>query len=284
MNPDLSDRPPVRLNKFIAESGVCSRREADRFIEEGKVWVNGQVAEMGTKVTAEDEVKLNGKLIKPQNKERFAFIAFNKPVGIVSTTDSAEPNNLLSVVKHSQRVFPIGRLDKDSQGLLFMTSNGDLVNKILRAGNAHEKEYIVTVDKPITQDFIRGMGNGVPILGQMTKKCKVTMLSRFVFRIILVQGLNRQIRRMAEHFGYRVKKLERIRIMHIKLGDIAPGTWRELTPAELDTLMKAIAHSSSEAPPGHRRKAPAKQAARPTTKKPRSKPQNKPHIQRNKSR
>ena len=258
MTQDQNERPPVRLNKFIAESGVCSRREADRFIEAGNVWVNGRVAEMGTKVTTEDEVKLNGKVIKAQNKERFAFIAFNKPVGIVSTTDSAEPNNLLSVVKHPQRVFPIGRLDKDSQGLLFLTSNGDLVNKILRAGNRHEKEYVVTVDKPITQDFIRGMGNGVPILGQMTKKCKVTMLSRFVFKIILVQGLNRQIRRMAEHFGYRVKKLERIRIMHIKLGDIAPGTWRDLTGTELDTMMKAIEHSSSEAPAGHRRKSPNK--------------------------
>lgn len=251
----------VRLNKFISESGYCSRREADRLIADGKVTINGQPAEMGTQVQANDDVRVNGQAIAATDKSEFAFIAFNKPVGIVSTTDSAEKDNLLSVVKHPERVFPIGRLDKDSQGLLFLTSNGDLVNKILRAGNQHEKEYVVTVDKPISAEFLQGMRSGVPILGTMTKKCKVTRLSAFVFKIILVQGLNRQIRRMCEHFGYRVKKLERIRIMNVRLEGIASGQWRDLTAKEMADLLESIKHSSSEAPPGHRRRKPPTQAA-----------------------
>ena len=252
----MPDIRTVRLNKFISESGICSRREADRLIEASKVTVNGRIAEIGSPITPTDEVRVNGTLIKPTNKERFAFIAFNKPVGIVSTTDSAEKDNLLSVVKHKERVFPIGRLDKDSQGLLFLTSNGDLVNKILRAGNNHEKEYVVTVDKPITAEFLAGMRSGVPILDTVTKKCKVARLSAFVFKIILVQGLNRQIRRMCEHFGYRVKKLERIRIMNVRLDGIRSGEWRDLTQKELAELMDSIKHSSSEPPAGHRRRKP----------------------------
>lgn len=256
----------VRLNKFISESGYCSRREADRLIADGKVTINGQPAEMGTQVQAHDEVRVNGQAIAATDKSEFAFIAFNKPVGIVSTTDSAEKDNLLSVVKHPERVFPIGRLDKDSQGLLFLTSNGDLVNKILRAGNQHEKEYVVTVDKPISAEFLQGMRSGVPILGTMTKKCKVTRLSAFVFKIILVQGLNRQIRRMCEHFGYRVKKLERIRIMNVRLEGIASGQWRDLTAKEMADLQESIKHSSSEAPPGHRRRKPPTQATTSNTR------------------
>ncbi len=252
----MSDVPLTRLNKFISESGFCSRREADGFIETGQVELNGKRAVVGEKVGPDDIVKVNGKIIKPTTKDEFVFIVLNKPVGIVSTTDSAEKANLVDFVKHKERIFPVGRLDKDSQGLLFMTSNGDLVNRILRAGNNHEKEYIVTVDKPITDEFLHGMGNGVPILGLVTNKCEVTQLSRFVFRIILVQGLNRQIRRMTEHFGFTVKKLERIRIMHVSLGDLPVGKWRDLSKDELDILLKAIEHSSSEAPPGHRRRQP----------------------------
>ncbi|RUO44270.1 23S rRNA pseudouridine(2604) synthase RluF [Aliidiomarina taiwanensis] len=252
----MSDVPLTRLNKFISQSGFCSRREADAFIEAGQVEFNGERAVVGTKVGPDDIVKVNGTRIQDTDKSEFVFIALNKPVGIVSTTDSAEKANLVDFVNHKERIFPVGRLDKDSQGLLFMTSNGDLVNRILRAGNGHEKEYIVTVDKPITDDFLHGMRNGVPILGIMTKKCEVTQISRYVFRIILVQGLNRQIRRMTEHFGFRVTKLERVRIMHVELGNLPVGEWRDLTQDELDTLMKAIEHSSSEAPPGHRRRQP----------------------------
>ena len=179
----------IRLNKYISESGLCSRREADRFIEQGNVYINGKRAGIGDQVAPGDLVKVNGQTIEPMEAEDLIFIAVNKPVGIVSTTESSEPNNIVSFVKHGARIFPIGRLDKDSQGLIFMTNNGDLVNKILRASNNHEKEYLVTVNKPITDAFIEGMSNGVPILGQMTKKCKVKKESTFVFNITLVQGL-----------------------------------------------------------------------------------------------
>jgi 23S rRNA pseudouridine2604 synthase len=245
-----------RLNKFISESGYCSRREADRFIEQGVVKINGKQAGLGDQVMPGDQVLVNGRNIKPTDKEKFVFIALNKPVGIVSTTDSAEPKNMVDFVGHKSRIFPIGRLDKDSQGLIFLTSNGDLVNKILRAGNKHEKEYVVTVDRPITPDFIKGMANGVPILGTMTKKCKVRQESTFTFRLILIEGMNRQIRRMCEHFGYEVRKLERVRIMNVSLGKLQVGQWRNLTDAELADIMKSIEHSSSEAPAGHRRRKP----------------------------
>lgn len=246
----MTHNASTRLNKYISESGLCSRREADRYIEQGNVYINGKRATVGDQVSPTDTVKVNGQVIEPRGEEDLVFIAVNKPVGIVSTTDDAEKHNIQRFVGHSARIFPVGRLDKDSQGLIFMTSNGDLVNKILRAGNNHEKEYLVTVDRPITKEFIQGMAQGVPILGTVTKKCKVQQESRFVFRITLVQGLNRQIRRMCEHFGYDVSKLERVRIMNVSLGGLPVGQWRDLTSKEMAVLFEAIKDSSSEAPPG----------------------------------
>lgn len=253
MLPDSS----TRLNKYISESGICSRREADRFIEQGNVFINGKRATIGDQVKPGDLVKVNGRLIEPREADDLVLIALNKPVGIVSTTEDGERDNIVDFVNHSKRIFPIGRLDKDSQGLIFLTNHGDLVNKILRAGNDHEKEYLVTVDKPVTDEFIRGMGAGVPILGTVTKKCKVKKEAPFVFRITLVQGLNRQIRRMCEHFGYEVTKLERTRIMNVGLTGIPLGEWRDLTDDELIDLFKLIENSSSEAKPKARPKAKA---------------------------
>lgn len=256
----------TRLNKYISDSGICSRREADRFIEQGNVYINGKRAAIGDRVNAGDTVRVNGQLIEPQDEAHFVFLALNKPVGIVSTTESSEKDNIVDFVKHSLRIFPIGRLDKDSQGLIFLTNNGDLVNKVLRAGNNHEKEYLVTVNKPITDEFITGMSQGVPILGVVTRKCKVSKESPQVFRITLVQGLNRQIRRMCEYFGYEVTKLERIRIMNIDLKGLPVGEWRDLTEKELSVLLKAVEHSSSEAPPAARKAK--KPTARPGARKP----------------
>ncbi len=256
----MANRTSTRLNKYISESGMCSRRDADRYIEQGNVHINGRRAQVGDQVLPGDVVKVNGQVVEPRDEEDLVFIALNKPVGIVSTTDRAEKDNIQRFVGHSERIFPIGRLDKDSQGLIFLTSNGDLVNKILRAGNNHEKEYLVTVDKPVTREFVEGMSNGVPILGTMTKRCKVEKVSRFVFRITLVQGLNRQIRRMAEYFGYEVTRLERVRIMNVSLQGLPVGAWRDLTEKELAVLFDAIRDSSSEAtePAGSKpRKKPA---------------------------
>ena len=261
MLPDSS----VRLNKYISESGICSRREADRYIEQGNVFLNGKRATIGDQVKPGDVVKVNGQLIEPREAEDLVLIALNKPVGIVSTTEDGERDNIVDFVNHSKRVFPIGRLDKDSQGLIFLTNHGDLVNKILRAGNDHEKE-LVTVDKPITDEFIRGMGAGVPILGTVTKKCKVKKEAPFVFRITLVQGLNRQIRRMCEHFGYEVKKLERTRIMNVSLSGIPLGEWRDLTDDELIDLFKLIENSSSEAKPKAKAKPKTVGIKRPVVK------------------
>lgn len=251
----MSHPASIRLNKFIAESGICSRREADRHIEQGHVYVNGRRATLGERVGPRDRVKVNGRLLEPRDAEDFIFIALNKPVGVVSTTEEGEQSNIVDFVNHSTRLFPIGRLDKDSQGLIFLTNNGDLVNKILRAGNHHEKEYLVTVNKPITDAFITGMGNGVPILGVLTRRCAVTRESPFVFRITLIQGLNRQIRRMCEHFGYEVTKLERVRIMNVRLKGLPLGDWRDLTEEELSVLLGSLEHSSSEAGPGSGRKS-----------------------------
>ena len=262
MLPDSS----VRLNKYISESGICSRREADRYIEQGNVFLNGKRATIGDQVKPGDVVKVNGQLIEPREAEDLVLIALNKPVGIVSTTEDGERDNIVDFVNHSKRVFPIGRLDKDSQGLIFLTNHGDLVNKILRAGNDHEKEYLVTVDKPITDEFIRGMGAGVPILGTVTKKCKVKKEAPFVFRITLVQGLNRQIRRMCEHFGYEVKKMERTRIMSVSLSGIPLGEWRDLTDDELIDLFKLIENSSSEAKPKAKAKPKTAGIKRPVVK------------------
>ena len=236
MLPDSS----TRLNKYISESGICSRREADRFIEQGNVFINGKRATIGDQVKPGDLVKVNGRLIEPREADDLVLIALNKPVGIVSTTEDGERDNIVDFVNHSKRIFPIGRLDKDSQGLIFLTNHGDLVNKILRAGNDHEKEYLVTVDKPVTDEFIRGMGAGVPILGTVTKKCKVKKEAPFVFRITLVQGLNRQIRRMCEYFGYKVVNLKRLRVINIRLGNLRPGEYRHLTKEEETELRRLV--------------------------------------------
>ncbi|MCO4793683.1 MAG: 23S rRNA pseudouridine(2604) synthase RluF [Bacteriovoracaceae bacterium] len=237
----------VRLNKYISQSGMCSRREADRYIEQGKVFINGKKVGVGGQVYPGDKVEVNGNLIDPGENEALILIALNKPVGIVSTTEGSERSNIVDFIGHPTRIFPIGRLDKDSQGLIFLTNNGDLVNKILRAGNNHEKEYLVTVKKPITESFIKRMSSGVPILGAMTKKCKVEQVSTNVFNITLVQGLNRQIRRMCEHFEYEVTKLVRTRIMNINMKNLADGDWRDFSESEIKTLFKLIEGSSSEA-------------------------------------
>ena len=236
----------IRLNKFISESGMCSRREADEHIEKGRVLINKKKAMIGDQVHVGDKVVVSGVALEPRKGDDIIFIALNKPVGIESTTEESVHNNIVRFVNHSKRIFPIGRLDKDSQGLIFLTNNGDLVNKILRAGNHHEKEYIVTVNKPLSQTVISSMANGVPILGVMTKKCKVELITPNTFRIILIQGLNRQIRRMCEHFGYEVIKLERIRIMNIGLKGLPIGDWRDLTKSEMDTIDKLLSTSSGD--------------------------------------
>jgi 23S rRNA pseudouridine2604 synthase len=235
----------IRLNKFISESGMCSRREADEHIEKGRVLINKKKAMIGDQVHVGDRVVVNGIALEPRKGDDSIFIALNKPVGIESTTEDV-PNNIIRFVNHSKRIFPIGRLDKDSQGLIFLTNNGDLVNKILRAGNNHEKEYVVTVNKPLTQSVIESMVNGVPMLGVMTKKCKIELITPNTFRITLIQGLNRQIRRMCEHFGYEVIKLERIRIMNIGLKGLPIGDWRDLTESEMKTIYSMLEKSSAE--------------------------------------
>ncbi len=235
-------RDEVRLNKYISETGFCSRREADKFIEQGRVKIDGVKATTGMKVSKGQSVFIDGKPLKVENE--LVYIVLNKPVGITCTTESKIKGNIVDFINHEKRIFPIGRLDKDSQGLIFMTNDGDIVNKILRAGNNHEKEYIVTVNKPITDEFIKGMSNGVPILGTVTKKCLVKKESKNSFRIILTQGLNRQIRRMCEYFGYEVKKLERIRIMNVSLGNLKIGSWRYLTKKELAEINRLTENSS----------------------------------------
>ncbi|EIA16084.1 23S rRNA pseudouridine(2604) synthase RluF [Clostridium perfringens] len=235
-------RDEVRLNKYISETGFCSRREADKLIEQGRVKIDGVKATTGMKVSKGQSVFIDGKPLKVENE--LVYIALNKPVGITCTTESKIKGNIVDFINHEKRIFPIGRLDKDSQGLIFMTNDGDIVNKILRAGNNHEKEYIVTVNKPITDHFIKGMSNGVPILGTVTKKCLVKKESKNSFRIILTQGLNRQIRRMCEYFGYEVKKLERIRIMNVSLGNLKMGSWRYLTKKELAEINRLTENSS----------------------------------------
>ena len=233
----------IRVNKYLSEAGYCSRRGADKLIEQGRVYVNGAKAELGTRVSEGDKVEVNGEEIK-QQEEEFVYLALNKPVGIVCTTDTrVEKDNIIDFMKYPKRIFPIGRLDKPSEGLILMTNDGDIVNKILRARNHHEKEYIVTVNKPIDKKFIKDMSNGVPILDTVTRKCFVEKIDTFTFRIILTQGLNRQIRRMCEYLGYRVRTLKRIRIMNIKL-DTPIGKWRHLTDTELEALNALISDSS----------------------------------------
>ena len=237
---DKSDE--IRLNKFISETGFCSRREADKLIENRRVKIDGIIAETGMKVSKSNIVTIDNKVIK--NTNNLIYIALNKPVGITCTTEKSVKGNIVDFVNHNKRIFPIGRLDKDSQGLIFLTNDGDIVNKILRAGNNHEKEYIVTVDKRITNDFIHKMSNGVPILDTVTKKCTVKKISDFKFNIILTQGLNRQIRRMCSYFNYNVVKLKRIRIMNVKLDKLPLGKWRYLTEEELKCINTLISNSS----------------------------------------
>lgn len=239
-----------RLNKFISDSGFCSRREADKLIEQQRVTINGQKPELGTKVKPGDKVAVDGKLIKAiaSNKSDRVYIAYNKPIGITSTTERHVKGNIIDAIGHKQRIFPIGRLDKPSEGLIFLTSDGDIVNKILRAENAHDKEYVVTVDKPLSERFVERMQRGVPILDTVTKPCKVKVNSKFVFTIVLTQGLNRQIRRMCEYLGYEVTKLKRTRIMNVHLDKLRPGQWRNLTDAEMAEINQAVAHSSKTAP------------------------------------
>lgn len=236
----------IRLNKYLSDAGVCSRREADKLIESGKVFVDGKRAETGMKVTEGQRVCVGKREIQPKNKNEMVLLAVNKPVGIVCTEEKREKNNIINFLKYPTRVTYIGRLDKDSEGLLLMTNNGDIINKMMRSGNQHEKEYKVTVNKPITPEFIERMANGVPILDTVTRKCKVEQIGKYKFRIILTQGLNRQIRRMSEYLGYKVTRLERVRVMNIELGNLKPGEYRKVTEAEIAELYELIKDSSNE--------------------------------------
>jgi 23S rRNA pseudouridine2604 synthase len=239
----MAEEKLTRINKYLSEVGYCSRRGADKLVEQGKVTINGKIPELGEKIAPGDEVRVNGELITA-SKEAHVYLAFNKPVGIVCTTDTGvEKDNIIDYINYPKRIFPIGRLDKPSEGLIFLTSDGDIVNKILRARNNHEKEYVVTVDRPVSPDFIQKMGNGVPVLDQVTKKCQVERLNKYTFKIVLTQGLNRQIRRMCEYFDYRVIQLRRVRIMNIGL-DVGLGKWRDLTKTELTELNRLTEDSA----------------------------------------
>ncbi|MFD2614521.1 23S rRNA pseudouridine(2604) synthase RluF [Paenibacillus gansuensis] len=231
----------MRINKFISETGYCSRREADKLVAEGKVTINGKKAELGSQAEEGDDVRVNGKPISEKSKH--VYIALNKPVGITSTTERHIKGNIVDFVGHRERIFPIGRLDKDSDGLILLTNDGDIVNLILRAEGKHEKEYIVTVDKPITASFLQGMSQGVKVLGSLTLPCEVFRITDRMFRIILTEGRNRQIRRMCAAFGYEVRKLQRVRIMNIKLGDMKVGSWRDLTEQEKKELFREIGYA-----------------------------------------
>ena len=228
----------MRLNKFISETGVSSRREADSWIEAGRVTVNGQVAALGTKVAEGDVVCIDGRQIGAAKQH--VYIALNKPVGVTCTTERDVRGNIVDFVRHRERIFPIGRLDKDSEGLILLTNHGDIVNEVLRSENEHEKEYIVTVDRPVTEIFLNGMASGVRIMGEVTKPCRIRRIGPATFRIILTQGLNRQIRRMCSFFGYKVVRLQRVRIMHIELGSLPSGKWRELTREEIRGLLAGV--------------------------------------------
>jgi 23S rRNA pseudouridine2604 synthase len=225
----------LRLNKYISETGVCSRRQADKWIEEGRITCNGRVAALGTQVQAGDEVRVDGELIGAKKKQ--IYIVLNKPVGITCTTEAHIEDNIIDLVAYPERIFPIGRLDKDSEGLILLTNNGDIVNEILRSENNHEKEYIVTVDRPVTDLSLKMMAGGVKIRGELTKPCKVGRIDPQTFRMILTQGLNRQIRRMCSALGYKAQRLQRVRIMNIQLGNLSPGEWRHLTDTELAGLL-----------------------------------------------
>lgn len=225
----------MRINKYLAETGACSRREADAWIGAGRITVNGTIAELGTRIKDGDRVLLDGRELRARPQR--VYLALNKPIGIECTTDRDTPDNIVDFIGFPERIFPIGRLDKDSEGLILLTNDGDIVNVVLRAENQHEKEYVVAVDRPLTQAFLDGMARGVPILDTVTNPCRVTQCGRNTFRIVLTQGLNRQIRRMCEHFGYTVRRLQRVRIMHIVLGNLPTGQWRRLTPGEIAALL-----------------------------------------------
>jgi len=233
-----TDSEGIRLNKYIASSGLCSRREADTLIESGKVTINGIVAVQGSKVLDGDVVEVNGRKVTPEDD--MVYIAFNKPLGITCTTDTRDPSNIIDYIGFDERIFPVGRLDKNSSGLILLTNDGSIVNKLLRAENGHEKEYLVTVNRPYDKNFIKSMESGVPVLGQLTLPCRIKPADDRSFKIILHQGLNRQIRRMCEYLGYKVTKLKRIRFMNIMLGDLETGKWRYLTSAEKKELLKDI--------------------------------------------
>lgn len=236
----------TRINKYLSEAGYCSRREADKLIQQGRVTINGEIPEMGTKVTENDVVRVNGKKIEKEGEPQ-VYLAFNKPVGIVCTTDTeVEKDNIIDYINYPTRIFPVGRLDKASEGLIFLTNDGDIVNKILRARNKHEKEYIVTVNRPVTSNFVERMSMGIPILDTVTKKCEVEKLGKFDFRIILTQGLNRQIRRMCEYLGYEVVNLKRVRIMNVML-DVPEGKWRHLSAEELRVINQMVSSSAKTA-------------------------------------
>jgi pseudouridine synthase len=239
----------IRLNKFISDSGFSSRREADKLIEQQRVRINDNIPELGTKVAPGDVVTVDGQLIQASATDKVdrVYIAYHKPIGITCTTELHIKGNIVDAIGHKQRIFPIGRLDKPSEGLIFLTSDGDIVNKILRAENAHDKEYVVTVDRPLTERFIQKMAKGVPILDTVTKPCEVTMQSKMVFRIVLTQGLNRQIRRMCEYLGYEVVKLKRTRIMSVRLAGLKVGQWRDLTAEEMAEINGAVEGSSKTA-------------------------------------
>ena len=236
----------IRINKYLSEAGVCSRREADRQVELGNVTIDGVTAETGARVFEGQTVLFQGK--KVSKEEEMILIAFNKPVGVVCTAEKREKNNVIDYINYPKRIYPVGRLDKDSEGLLLLTNNGDIVNKMMRSGNMHEKEYVVTVNRPVTESFLHGLANGVPLveLNTTTRKCHVKQVGKKEFKIILTQGLNRQIRRMCEYFGYRVQKLVRTRIMNIELGDLPAGTYRNVTPEEYRQLQALIKDSSNE--------------------------------------
>lgn len=236
----------IRINKYISDSGMCSRRDADRYVENGRVLINDMQAEFGAQVFDGDVVKVDGQLIGQRDETGLVMLVLNKPVGIITSMDESLPDNIGTLIHHSKRIFPVGRLDKDSQGLILLTNHGDMVNKILRAGNDHEKEYVVTVNKPVTDAFILGLSTGVPMLGTVTKACKVVKESECIFRITLVQGLNRQIRRMSKYFGFEVTRLERVRIMNIHLEGLPLGESRELTGDEEKELLRRIQHSVSD--------------------------------------
>lgn len=244
----------ISLNKFISDTGYCSRREADELIKSGRVLINGKTARTGNRYEPGDEVEVDGSLVTLKNKEKPVYLVFNKPLGITTTTEEQVKGNIISYLNFPKRIFPIGRLDKDSEGLIFLTNDGDIVNKLLRAGNAHEKEYLVRVHKPLEPGFAEKMAAGIPMLGTVTLPCKVVVTGRQSFRIILTQGLNRQIRRMCEHLGYTVTALQRQRIMNVKLDKLPVGKWRYLSDAEVLQLKESVKHSSGAAVPNKKYK------------------------------